>query len=604
MGCVGLLVLLQAGADGPSAAPSSIQANTDPVVTGLFPPGVTVGSTAQWRITGRQLESVTDVWISGRGVEVVDRKRAGDGALDVLVRADNSAVPGHREVWLEGAAGLSNAVLCRLDTLDGSLEEEGNDDLAQATLLKPNTAVCGQLEAGDVDHFRVQGAAGQAVTVEVEARRLGFPLRPVVTLFNSSGRALVQERESPGLEGDCRVTHRIPGDGIVVVRLHDLLFQGGGASAYRLRVIDTPFATALFPLGGRRGELIEFTVSGGTLTQPRQQRFRMPSHAPGAVDLGPFEGPGSSLFVDRRAAVGEGPEVVEPGSTPGQGTSVPLVLAPGCTVNGRIGAAGEVDRYRIPVRKGTRIRAEVQAAALGSWLDSVLTLRDGQERWIAENDDPIEGESLRVPPWSPRLEPAPTDSLLVQQVQADGVWLIEVSDRYGGGGDEFGYRLTVGTDRTDFAASFVTDPGTQDPSTPSSSPWVLNLRPGTSRRIPFQLAIEGRTGPIVVRLEGMPAGVTAAPVTLRPRSDGPRGRLTVVRGELSLQVAANAAAARGWLTLVAGAKGPGGESLTRRATAVLPVYRWEGATPRRPVYRALEQRPFKVLEPGESVQSR
>src|SRR5690348_17420030 len=52
-------------------------------------------------------------------------------------------------------------------------------------------------------------------------------------------------------------------------------------------------------------------------------------------------------------------------------------------------------------------------------------------------------------PFQPNL--SPPDSRLDYKVEQDGAILLEITDRYGDGGPEYGYRLEVGRSRPDFA---------------------------------------------------------------------------------------------------------------------------------------------------------
>ncbi|WP_406700757.1 hypothetical protein V5E97_18375 [Singulisphaera sp. Ch08] len=593
-------------------APSSRVPQREPVITGLYPPGVAVGRTTKWTLSGRNLDVDSRLRISGSGVEVLDQQMTAEGRLTVSVRTHATAAPGVRELRADGPFGLSNLVLFRVDTLDQIEESEPNDDPAHADALSLNAVVSGVLEDRDVDHVRIEGRGGEPVTVEVEARRLGSPIRPVVTLLDGAGRSLIQERETPGLEGDCRVTSRFPTDGTIVVRVHDALYQGGAGTSYRLRVFTIPFATALFPLGGARGEPIDLIVSGGTLDVPLRQRIVMPDHPGTFVEIGPFDGPSGPLIVPYRLYVGEGPHIVEAQLSPQgrPGTRLPR----GSTANGCIEKPGEVDRYRVAVRQGEKLRVGIQAAPLGSWLDSVVTVRDDQGRRIAENDDPLEGDSTLVVPWSSGQGAFPTDSLLVHQAEADGDWLIEVADRYGNGGAEFAYRLTVEPARPDFLVTFQPDQATKrlelgEPGTgtealgteASNGPaGVLNLAPGSSRRVRLRIAVEGRIPSIVLRATGLPSGVTAEPVTIRAergtgRPAAGKFRPTQLPAELTLQVAEDAGSAVGELKVIATASMTDGAPLSREATVWIPLGQGTEMFPLQPVFRELSALPVKVV---------
>lgn len=599
---VGLLWLTETIAQSPPAPATPRVLLHEPVITGLTPPGVTVGGTTKWTLSGRNLDGVEQLRISGGGVDVLEHKLTAAGQLEVSVRTRATAEPGIHELRADGPSGLSNLVLFRVDTLNQVEESEPNDDPAHADPLGLNMVASGVLGDRDVDHVRIKGSAGDPFTVEVEARRLGSSLTPVITLLDGAGRSLVQGRDTPGLEGDCRLTSRFPTDGTVIVRVHDTLYQGGDGASYRLRVFDTPFATALFPLGGPRGETIDVMVSGGTLDVPLHQRITLPDRPGTLVELAPFDGPRGPLIVPHRLIVGPGPDIVETRSV----TRLPR----GATANGCIEKSGEVDRYLVAVRQGERLQVGIQAASLGSWLDSVVTLRDDQGRQIAENDDPMVGAPTLLAAWSPGQGAFPTDSLLVQQAETDGDWLIEVADRYGNGGAEFAYRMTVEPVRPNFVVTFQPDlerresgddPRIREASKAQGS--VLNLAPGSTRRVTLRIAVDGRIGPIVLRATGLPSGVTTEPVTIRPERDGGRPATGKLRAPsftaaLILRVAEDAEPAVGELKVTATSSLTDGSTLSRVATVWALLGPGDETPLRRPVFRELSALPVKILDPS------
>jgi hypothetical protein len=128
---------------------------------------------------------------------------------------------------------------------------------------------------------------------------------------------------------------------------------------------------------------------------PRAKTVALPDEPGAVVEPGPFDGPGGPVSVPQRLAVGEGPEVFEAQN------STETRLAIGMTANGRISHPGEVDRYLIPVKAGDRLRFEVQAAALGSWLDlgprrpRCARERIGRERRPGQPEHSTSGRTLR-----------------------------------------------------------------------------------------------------------------------------------------------------------------------------------------------------------------
>jgi hypothetical protein len=550
---------------------------------------VTRGETAEWTVTGLGLEGVERFLISAAGIEAVEIGPATEGSIRLRVRAATDADLGFGELRALGPSGISNLLLFRVDHLPQSREAEPNDDPAGANPMAMNSAATGILLPQDLDYFAFQGRAGQRVAIDVEAWRLGSPIVPVATLFTSSGTSLA--RSSPLRDGgrDCRLSLVLPDHGRFLVQVRDALYRGGEAARYRLRIAEGPFATGLFPLGGRRGETIEVTLTGGTLAEPRRKAITLADEPGTIVEVGAIAGPGGPLLAPARLAVGDGPEVTESpdGATP---TRLPF----GATANGRIDRPGEVDRYAVAVRAGDSIRVEVQAAALGSWLDSLATIDDAHGNRIAEGDDRGDGTRL-----AGGLDPGTRDSRLDFEARADGELLVGITDRFGDGGPEYAYRLTVGPPRPDFAVTLRLG-GRATSSQPDAS-GALNLSPGTAVPLRFEVKADGRPGPINVRAEGLPPGVAAEPVTIRvPRVvRGPSVAVVApVEGTLVLKVDPDARPAVGSLRIVATARNADGTTITRRASATLRLNPMPPDDPRPPPSRIVREFPLAIVAPA------
>ena len=313
-GWVGGLAVLLAGLE-PASAQRIVSKNAPrpaeaiPVVTSIFPPGLSRGATTEWTVSGRNLGKVERLLISGDGVDVVEIKSKSNGTILAAVRASGDAAPGFREVYTEAPDGLSNLLVIRVDHLPQTMETEPNDDLAYATEVVLGSAVAGVLKPQDLDHYRFQGRAGQRLTIEVEAQRLGTAILPVATLLAPNGNALAQSRPTRGNDRDCRLNVTLPHDGSFLVLVHDSTFGGNDSAGYRLRIEEAPYATGMFPLGGPRGQSVTVTASGGNLSEPRSKTISLPDEPGVFVDVAPFEGPGNPVLAPSKLVVGDGPEV-------------------------------------------------------------------------------------------------------------------------------------------------------------------------------------------------------------------------------------------------------------------------------------------------------
>lgn len=128
------------------------------------------------------------------------------------------------------------------------------------------------------------------------------------------------------------------------------------------------------------------------------------------------------------------PEVVELEPNDRDAMSVDVNEGP-VVINGQI-LPGDVDRFRLPLRKGQKVvfalagRSLIPylADAVPGWFQAVLTLFDPAGREVAFADD-----------W--RFHP---DPVLVYEVPEDGLYTIVVADALYRGREDFVYRLLVG----------------------------------------------------------------------------------------------------------------------------------------------------------------
>ena len=583
----GLVVVFGAALSVLAADPPA--PNRSPRIRTLSPPGVSIGGRETWTIEGENLAGIDRIEIEGDGVSAVIREK-NPGLILAEVRAKPGSAPGFRAVRAEGADGFANLRVVRIDSLSQTEEREPNDTPDQATPLPEGSAGVGKLGPLDLDHFRVTGKKGQRVTIEVEARRLGLDVSPVVTVMSTHGKAWFQERETPGVEGDCRFLFDVPADGPYLIQVRDTLYGGSKWGFYRLRVTAEPFATGLFPLGGPPGRPIKLTASGGNLSAPLSQTVNVPDRPREIAEIPPFRTEQATVIAPGRIEIGDGPEVNESakGITP---------LSIGLTVNGRIDRPGEIDRFRIAVKAGRVLRFKIVAAALGSWLDSVVTIRDSRGKRLAENDD-LPGATRRA-----GIEPDP-DSRLEFKAESDADLTVEVADRFGRGGPEYGYRFLAGDDRPDFTvhARIIEFMGMEvlgDELDVLSDTGAYQLKPGASLAIGFEIDSEGQTGPITLRAEGLPDGVKSAPIIVHPRPLGPVTGIVwhLPRGVLTLRADLGSAGVSGRFRVKATATLANGQILERLATQAVLINTGPVTDQMRRLIKRIAEFPVRVMTP-------
>ncbi|MCY2928984.1 MAG: PPC domain-containing protein [Planctomycetota bacterium] len=181
--------------------------------------------------------------------------------------------PGVHPLSVGQGQGVSNAVPFAADALADGMEKEPNDTVATAQPITLPIIINGHIDRpGDVDVFRFEGRAGQAIIAEVTARRLDSPLDSVLRLTDSAGKQLAFNDDQPDPaaalqthHADSLLTAALPADGTYYLHLGDAQHKGGGEYAYRLRVSGPrpDFALRVTPssLIVRRGGSVPLTVN-------------------------------------------------------------------------------------------------------------------------------------------------------------------------------------------------------------------------------------------------------------------------------------------------------------------------------------------------------
>ena len=115
-------------------------------------------------------------------------------------------------------------------------ESEDNGSFAKPQLLTLPMTVRGRIQAAqDVDVFAFEGQAGQRVTAEILAARLGSPLDATLTLWNASNTLLASADDSPG-DRDPRLAFTLPAAGRYFLVVQDAHDAGSALHGYLLHL--------------------------------------------------------------------------------------------------------------------------------------------------------------------------------------------------------------------------------------------------------------------------------------------------------------------------------------------------------------------------------
>jgi hypothetical protein len=504
---------------------SSAKAQSQPQIAYILPAGGQRGTTVNVNVRGRFLVGATQVRVSGKGVtgKIVSTEKAATDKkqpkrLDAVSNPDlahiqltlsGNAEVGERDLRIVTPGGDSNRFRFYVGQVPEVNEVEPNSTLEEAQSLPPLPVVVnGQAFQADRDIFRFKAKAGETLVLEVYAQKIlpyiadGVPgwFQPSLTLYDAKGRE-VAFADSFRHHPDPVLFYKVEKDGEYSVEIKDVLYRGRDDFVYRLSIGSVPFITHVFPIGGQRNSQTRVKLAGVNLPA-----------AETTVNLAADTSSRRTVQVNRQGflsnavpfAVGDLPEITEsePNNSPQQANRITAPV----TINGRIGAPGDVDYFVISAKAKQTLVMEVFARRLDSPLDSLLTLFNPKGQPILENDDTVDKSEGLVTHHS--------DSYLTYTFPAAGDYRLRIADAQGKGGDEYAYRLTVAPPQPDFLLRIRPD----NPRTPQGGMTQFGVT--AFRR-------DGFNGPIQLSLKGLPNGCTTQSEVIPAKQNETRMMLNV-----------------------------------------------------------------------------
>jgi hypothetical protein len=424
------------------------------------------------------------------------------------IQIDANAAPGEREIRLASAVACSNPrkfwvgmvpefsqMPARATNPEAERLRERvgrrapaikSESVARVTLP---TVINGQIMPGKVDRYRFRARHGQQLVIRAQARELipyladAVPgwFQAALTLRDAKGQP-VAYNDDYRFRPDPVLQYEVAADGDYELEIKDAIYRGREDFVYRINVGELTYVTDIFPLGGRKGEVTEVSLTGWNLAT---NRALIPGDHPApGIHFVPVNT--GELLTDHVAfALDELPEQTE--NEPNNSEEIAELVPLPRIINGRIGQPGDVDVFKIRGRAGETIVAEVTARRLNSPLDSVLRLTDVAGRLLATNDDfEDKGSGLNT---------HHADSYLTMTLPAEGDYFLRIADAQGKSGLPYAYRLRLSPPRPDFVLQVI--------------PSAVNFRARSTATAQVQvLRRDGFTNAIALTLKNAPLGFT------------------------------------------------------------------------------------------------
>lgn len=477
-----------------------------PSITTTSPQAAAPGKSIDVTIRGANLAGATKLWTSFAAEATLspDVKDNGKNAAQVVYRIDvpDTTTPGIHGIRIVTPGGVSPLKLFVVDDLSSLAQNRANKSPAAAQEITTPIAIDGVMGSLSRNYYKFKAEAGQQLSFEVLARRIGSPLDPMIRILDTAGHELTYSDDEPGLSADSQLSYKFEKAGEYLVEVRDIRYQGGGNYVYRLRVGDFPCINVPFPMGAQRGQTIDVTFAGSNVEGLQPVNLQIPSDPQREWINVAAKRPGGTSSGFATMSIGDGVEAIEqePNDDIKQATRVEF----GASLNGRFERPGDVDHFVFTAKKGQKLSFAGITRQQGSPTDLVLRLFNAAGAKVSEAEDA-----------------GTLEGVINYTFPADGDYTLFVQDLHHRGGSPFAYRIDVAPPETGFVLNAMAD--------------SLNVPVGGTAMVTINSVRKGYNGPIEVVAVNLPAGVSSVPTIIGA------GQNTVV---LTLSAAGDAAGSK------------------------------------------------------------
>ncbi|MBB5031949.1 PPC domain-containing protein [Prosthecobacter vanneervenii] len=396
-----------------------------PTFTTTKPNGAQRGTEVKLTLTGTQLDDFESLMFFSPGFTQKSVEKVEKTKVELTIAIAPEVPPGNHLMRVRTRTGISHARQFFVGIFPNVDEKEPNSDFETPQVVPINSTIEGVVQNEDVDYYRVSLKKGQRLSVEVDGLRLGY------TVFDPYVAIIDKDRFEKAASDDT-ILHRQDGycsyvaeeDGDYTVMIRESSYRGGGNSYYRLHIGSFRRPDVVFPAGGKVATKtkVRFIEKDGSFEEEAQ----LPAEIdPDYMMFSKTQEPAPSGNPFRLVTFDNAFEV-EPNEDQATATAAP---ASPIALNGIIEKPGDVDYFKVPLKKGMTVELQAFAQSIGSPLDSVVNVYNAKGGSLSGNDD---GGGRR------RL-----DSKFKVSIPADGDYFVRVTDHLERGGPNFVYRIEL-----------------------------------------------------------------------------------------------------------------------------------------------------------------
>lgn len=353
-----------------TATIEAVVAPSAPEVRDVVLRGLQTGQTNVVTILGRGLLPAPQLLLPVSGAQQTLRPGATAEKIEFDVIVPATVAPGHYPLRVQTPAGVSNAATVAVDSLPQVPYVAG----AAANPTPLPVAVTGRLSGQDQHRVYFAGKKGQRIVVDLECKRLGSAMDPVLELRNERGAPLNIAWGRPQYRGDTRIEAIIMADGIYSIDLHDLTYKAPGENAYRIKIGELKLVDTTFPAAVPAGAAQTVAVIGPGMDPATAIAVDMADALPGIPQSVTLPSTLGTVGPAPTVVVSEAVEILEATQPAGQlqtvdarfssRTHVPVI------VNGRVSQPGETDRYLLAVTPGMTLNLSAESFGIRSPLEA------------------------------------------------------------------------------------------------------------------------------------------------------------------------------------------------------------------------------------------
>ncbi|MGN6134235.1 MAG: hypothetical protein ACTHOU_07010 [Aureliella sp.] len=538
----------------------------------LFPPAAHVGSTQAVEVLGQgPLDEIDRLIFSHPGLSanvvagesnpLTNQTHPVFGKFTLSVASD--VPPGFYEVWAIGRNGASSSrVLWVAPRPVVSLAQPG-DDQSPGPQLDFDKIVLDRFAAAKVQRYVLPLSAGQQIRVTALDAKLDSRALTHLRILDPESRTVAAASQGiAGAVAEFAAKH----SGSYTVEVRDAIYRGGDEFFYALWAE---------PAEGPRAD-----PTAGPWNQPAQVAAAL-APPPGQLSQARnITGSPIDRWIDEKFPL------VTADSSTGSG---PLQVTPPCLIAGTFTDAPDGQAFEFSVKKGESLAIDVISEQMGERTDPILSLSKvpapsaaetgsgsdktpGKLERILEQDD---GPASGTPPFRiARFDPS-----VRLDAPADGVVRLVVRDQLATNAASAGGRFLLAIRPPRPTLSLVAAWASPTNNAAQARPIGNNLcLEGTAAVRVIVKRIDGLAGDVEVRCEGLPEGVSAAPILVPGDRD---------EGHLILVCQGKASAFAGPIKIVGRALNAAGQ----QAEAAAAELTWEPI----PTWNALSHRMSQQL---------